>query len=182
MIVFVSGGARSGKSRFAEQYVFSLFEAKKSLGHNGSIFYIATAIRSDKEMEKRIDKHIQSRSFEWKTIEAPFDLYPAMANLAHGDIVLVDCLTIWLSNLLFEKEMPSLHVIHHFRTLLNLVKKKGLSLVVVSNDLNEGIPLKNDEVCRYIYTLELLHKEIVTLADEVIQVAAGIPLYWKMRS
>lgn len=179
MITFISGGARSGKSSFAERYTLSLYEKKKSLGQEISLHYIATAIRSDKEMESRIEKHIQSRSGEWKTIEAPFELYPVITCLSQGDIVLVDCLTVWLDNILFNHEMMRIQVTEYIINLLKFARDHSIDLVIVSNDLNEGIPLANSFVNDYIYTLESLHKEIVHFADEVIQVSAGIPMYWK---
>lgn len=179
MITFISGGARSGKSSFAEKYTLSLFEKKISSGQDVSLYYIATAIRSDKEMENRIEKHISSRSTLWKTFEAPFDLYPIVSNLSQGDVVLVDCLTVWLNNMLFEKEMKGLQLTEYFLRLLTLAGNKSIDFVMVSNDLNEGVPIANSIVRDYIYTLEELHKKIVHFADEVIQVSAGIPIYWK---
>jgi adenosylcobinamide kinase / adenosylcobinamide-phosphate guanylyltransferase len=179
MITFISGGARSGKSSFAEQYSLALFYKKKALGKACSLYYIATAIPSDKEMEKRIGKHINDRTGEWRTIEAPFDLYPVLSNFTHGDIALLDCLTVWLDNNLFGKERNKTQLTDDILNLLKMAKEQRIDLVIVSNDLNEGIPISNSFVCEYIYTLEALHKEIVPLADEVIQVTAGIPMYWK---
>lgn len=176
MIVFISGGARSGKSSFAEDFALSHYQ-KADI--NISMFYVATAISSDAEMKMRISHHIQTRSLLWNTIEAPFDLLPVFRHFKKGQIVLVDCLTIWLSNQLYERKISPIFIKNHFRQLLEIVRQKEMDLIIVSNDLNEGVPIKNRLVSQYISTLEKLHMEIINQADYAIQVVAGIPLYWK---
>lgn len=179
MIVFISGGARSGKSSFAENYALSHYQKKRLVDKNASVIYVATAIRSDSEMEERILQHIQSRSLLWNTIEAPFDLYPVFAQCKKGDVILLDCLTIWVSNQLYERHIQPLKILDTFFEVIKLAKQKEIDLLVVSNDVNEGMPLHSPLVHQYIYTLEKIHMELIYHADEAIQVVAGIPLYWK---
>lgn len=175
MIAFISGGVRSGKSSFAEDFALSLY--RKAV--DTSLVYVATAIRADSEMATRINHHIQTRSLLWNTIETPFELIPVIERLKNGDIVLIDCLTIWLSNQLYERKSSPYLIKNHIHHLLEIVRKKNIDLIIVSNDLNEGLPLKNAFVSQYIYTLEKLHMEIICQADLAIQVVAGIPIYWK---
>src|ERR1700681_4098850 len=90
----VLGGARSGKSRYAEQEVFS---------SRPPWIYVATAEWFDDEMATRIAEHKSRRSHDWQTIDAPLDLAGALAALPRSATVLVDCLTLWLSNLMLAE-------------------------------------------------------------------------------
>jgi adenosylcobinamide kinase/adenosylcobinamide-phosphate guanylyltransferase len=179
MITFISGGARSGKSSFAEAFTLSVFQEKKLEIKHATLYYVATAMRSDKEMEKRIAYHIKDRSLLWKTVEVPFELASIFGDFSKGDVVLLDCLTIWLSNMLFEKSRQPLHILEEIRHLMACVKQKEIDLFLVSNDVNEGIPTSNNLVVTYTQTLEILHREIIQHADKAIQVIAGIPVYRK---
>ncbi|WP_187441916.1 bifunctional adenosylcobinamide kinase/adenosylcobinamide-phosphate guanylyltransferase [Sutcliffiella horikoshii] len=178
MIIFISGGARSGKSQFAEKLALSLYK-KAPTNH---LIYIATSQKSDKEMEWRIAMHKAQRGKEWKVDEEPVEIGKSIKRASDGDVVLLDCLTIWLSNMLFhgivrkEEEM-----IAEVDKWLTLAREKGLSLLIVSNDLNEEPPSSYKTVTSYIYMLELLHQHIVKQADVAVQVRVGIPKYWKGR-
>ncbi|EGL81498.1 cobalbumin biosynthesis protein [Caldalkalibacillus thermarum TA2.A1] len=173
MIIFISGGARSGKSSYAESLCMQLARPGTPL------IYLATARPLDAEMKQRIRRHRQGRARCWQTIEDGKDLNRVLKHCARGSIVLVDCLTIWLSFLLFEEGLPVVHILAKARRMLATARQKQLTLVLVSNDVNEGIPPADHEVARYIYALERLHRLCVAEADHAIQVVAGQVLSWK---
>lgn len=192
MILFVSGGARSGKSRFAEEKAIELYERRKQEELPGRLVYVATARVTDTEMAQRIDYHQEDRSELWDTIEEPFDLTSIPGKSGIGDVLLVDCLTIWLSNMLYQTQandisfMPveigkqSNYLVSMIDSLIGGAEKKQQVIIFVSNDLNEGEPTVIEPmVSDYVYVMEKVHRHIVDRADSAIQVIAGIPLEWK---
>lgn len=179
MICFISGGARSGKSQFAEQTALSYFEQMKKVHHNATLHYMATAKKSDEEMEERIRIHQQDRGQTWHTIEESYYLEPILSNFKKGDVILLDCLTIWLSNVMFERGYRLEEVEKSVNGWLSIAREKQFQLLIVSNDVNEGISHRDEVVQRYMYTLQRLHNLIVQQSDIAVQVQAGIPLFWK---
>lgn len=179
MIIFISGGARSGKSHIAERIAVSIFNKMKESDQKGNLYYIATAKRSDLEMEERIRLHQQDRLKEWQTIEASADLSSVLVNFKKNDVILIDCLTIWLSNVMFELEYSTQNIEDTVYSWLSLAKEKQFDLIFVSNDVNEGTPHPDQGVLTYMYTLQRIHQNIVERAEAVVQVIAGIPVYWK---
>ena len=174
MIAFISGGARSGKSQFAENMALSLKKDKK-----GTIYYLATARKSDEEMVERILIHRREREKIWSTVEEPYDLEKILKNCDRHDVILIDCLTIWLSNVMFDLRYELTKLEEEVLCWIRLAIKKQFSLVIVSNEVNEGIPLSDEFVLTYIYSLQKLHQLIVKHADVAVEVQAGIPTYWK---
>ncbi len=154
-LTLVLGGARSGKSRHAE----SLFQ-------RGPRAYVATAQAFDDEMRARIAAHRADRADAgWTTIEEPLDL---VAALAVDQPVLVDCLTLWLSNLLLaDRPIPSLDAALAARTH---------GTVLVSNEVGLGIVPDNALARRFRDEAGRMHQHLATLADSVTLVVAGIPM------
>ncbi|MFA9558472.1 bifunctional adenosylcobinamide kinase/adenosylcobinamide-phosphate guanylyltransferase [Evansella sp. AB-rgal1] len=179
MIVFVSGGARSGKSSFAEELANESYYSVKGKFSKSCLYYVATAKRTDKEMDNRINIHQQRRSGQWETIEEPYDIANLLLELNKGDVVLFDCLTIWLSNRMFDLNDAFDQIKVKFQSWLKIAKEREIVFIIVSNDLNEGVPIPNQTVHNYIYNLENLHQEIILYSDQVIQMIAGLPTYWK---
>ncbi|WP_416148842.1 bifunctional adenosylcobinamide kinase/adenosylcobinamide-phosphate guanylyltransferase [Salipaludibacillus sp. HK11] len=192
MIVFVSGAARSGKSRFAEEKALEIYREQKSA--TAELVYVATSRKTDHEMIERIRFHQEDRSESWQTIEEPFDLTSVPLKTGMGDVVLVDCLTIWLSNMLYQTDPhsylfsatmkgesnQSYYLINLIDRFIDLAKVKQQTLIFVTNDLNEGEQTLVDAmVSEYIYVLEKIHQHIVDRADSAVQVIAGIPIDWK---
>nr|WP_240948592.1 bifunctional adenosylcobinamide kinase/adenosylcobinamide-phosphate guanylyltransferase [Bacillus sp. RO1] len=178
VIIFISGGARSGKSHFAERLALSLHKKEPT----NNLVYLATSQNSDKEMEGRIAMHKDQRGKEWKVEEVPVEVARSIMRANKGDVVLLDCLTIWLSNMIFHGIVGNEEeIVAEVDKWLTLARKKGLSLLIVSNDLNEEPPSCYKTVTSYIYMLELLHQHIVKQADVAVQVRVGIPKYWKGR-
>jgi adenosylcobinamide kinase / adenosylcobinamide-phosphate guanylyltransferase len=179
MILFISGGARSGKSHYAEQTALSYFHKMKEETLKGSLIYLATAKKSDDEMEERIRMHQEDRGTDWKTVEDAFHLEAILGTCKKGDVILIDCLTIWLSNVLFELEYSVERIENTVNRWLYLARIKQFHLLIVSNDVNEEIPSTDEAVLTYMYTLQRLHQTIVQQSNLAVQVQAGIPTYWK---
>jgi adenosylcobinamide kinase/adenosylcobinamide-phosphate guanylyltransferase len=163
----VLGGARSGKSGFAE----ALGETIKA-----DLVYIATAEVRDVEMAQRIDLHRSSRSTRWRTVEAPISLPDAIAETAGPDaIVLVDCLTIWLSNIM----LSNTPVDDAEGRLAAAVANAPGRIILVSNEVGLGIVPDNALARRFRDAQGRLNQRMARHADLVVFVAAGLPLYLK---
>nr|WP_316654619.1 bifunctional adenosylcobinamide kinase/adenosylcobinamide-phosphate guanylyltransferase [uncultured Gellertiella sp.] len=165
--VLVLGGARSGKSRFAEDLVLS-----SGLGRH----YLATGRAWDEEMRARIDKHRDDRGPGWVTVEEPVDLVSALVAIdAPENIVLVDCLTLWVTNLMLEeRDMAA-----EFASLAAFVARARARLVFVTNEVGLGIVPENRMARVFRDHAGRLHQMIAAIADEVYFIAAGLPLKMK---
>jgi adenosylcobinamide kinase / adenosylcobinamide-phosphate guanylyltransferase len=164
-LTFVLGGARSGKSRYAESLITAL---------PAPWTYVATAEAGDEEMAARIKSHRERRGTQWRTIEAPRDLAQALSACGDGP-VLVDCLTLWLSNLMLaeaniEKETAQLEK--------TLVAARG-PFVLVANEVGSGIVPSYPLGRRFRDLQGLLNQRIAACAERVILMVAGLPLLVK---
>ena len=156
-LTLVIGGARSGKSRFAE----SLCKVPRT--------YIATAQAFDDEMTQRIAKHRLDRGREWNTIEAPLDLAAAVTT-AQGD-VLVDCLTLWLTNLVMnEKECET-----EIAALLEALNRTTHKIIIVSNELGLGLVPEHGLSRRFRDQHGWMNQRVAAAAQCVVFMVAGIP-------
>jgi adenosylcobinamide kinase / adenosylcobinamide-phosphate guanylyltransferase len=161
------GGARSGKSRFAE----SLVEASGL-----KPVYIATGQGLDDEMAERIDRHRQRRAQQWRTVEAAIELPAAVRKEARpGNMLLVDCVTMWISNLMMAK----LDVAGELDLLITAVAGRKAPVVLVSDEVGLGIVPDNVSARAFRDHAGMANQAIARLADEVYLVAAGIPLRLK---
>jgi adenosylcobinamide kinase/adenosylcobinamide-phosphate guanylyltransferase len=163
--ILITGGIKSGKSRFA-------FKLARETGKGEKIF-IATARPIDEEMEKKIEKHKEERGSDFKTIEAPIHLGNALGEVRHSTVV-IDCLTLWLSNLFFElKEEEKLREIE---SLIEELNKYDGNAIVVTNEVGWGI-IPADEISRrYQSELGSLNQRIADICDEVYVLISGIAL------
>ncbi|WP_411036657.1 bifunctional adenosylcobinamide kinase/adenosylcobinamide-phosphate guanylyltransferase [Shinella sp. BYT-45] len=165
--VLVLGGARSGKSAFAERLV-----AETGLSRH----YIATGRAFDDEMRQRIARHRQDRGNGWKTHEEPLALAARISDVARADrAVLVDCLTLWITNLMLEER----DVAAEFGGLLAAIRTAPGRLVFVSNEVGLGIVPENRMAREFRDHAGRLHQEVAALVPEVYFVAAGLPLKMK---
>ncbi|MBC7281230.1 bifunctional adenosylcobinamide kinase/adenosylcobinamide-phosphate guanylyltransferase [Hoeflea sp.] len=166
-VTLVLGGARSGKSAFAE----SLVETAAA-----SWLYIATGQAWDEEMRDRIASHQSRRGQGWETIEAPLDLAQALADHARPDRpILVDCLTLWVTNLMLGEH----DIAQAFDGLAATLPGLEGPVVFVSNEVGLGIVPDNAMARAFRDHAGRLHQSIAGLADEVHFVAAGLPLKMK---
>ncbi|MFY0990814.1 bifunctional adenosylcobinamide kinase/adenosylcobinamide-phosphate guanylyltransferase [Halomonas sp. C05BenzN] len=174
MIAFVGGGARSGKSTFAERLARQWHRER-----GGQRCYLATARASDDEMAARILRHRHERGDGWITLEAPLAIDEALAGIEAGSTVLLDCLTLWASQWLFagggsEAEGEAL-----LARVIERARARDIALVVVSNDINEDLPPRHPGAWRYLAFLQRLHRQLAREADRVVEVVAGLPIDWK---
>ncbi len=168
----IFGGARSGKSRRAEEIVDHLAKL-----HAGACkVYIATAEVFDDEMAARVAKHRARRDESWTTRDVPLDLAETLErDINTDDIVLVDCLTLWLSNLMGAE----LDVVSETEKLLNSIAASPARLVFVSNEVGHGIVPDNVLARRFRDAQGLLNQKIAASVAHVEFVAAGLPLQLK---
>mgnify|MGYP003676043658 CR=1 FL=1 len=177
MIVFISGGARSGKSEVAEQRAVSA-------AGGSSCYYLATADVYDEEMAERVARHRQSRheqwqNVQWKTIEAPLRIDQAIAKVPDGSVVLLDCLTLWASQVLYASELSEEAGLALLANALSDARSRRMHLMIVSNDINEALPPTDAETWRYLAFLQRAHRWLAAEADSVVEVIAGCAVEWK---
>ncbi|RJE80066.1 bifunctional adenosylcobinamide kinase/adenosylcobinamide-phosphate guanylyltransferase [Paracoccus sp. JM45] len=160
-IILVTGGARSGKSALAERLV-ARFEMPK--------IYIATAEPRDGEMGERILKHQQSRGNGWHTVEEPFDLAGALFATDGQGVRLVDCLTLWMSNMMGQADIGA---------LVMTLRQQSCPVVFVTNELGQGIVPDNALARRFRDDHGLMNQMIGDVADQVWMSVSGQPLRLK---
>ena len=163
--LLILGGARSGKSRFAVT----------GLPARGRVTVIATAEARDEDMAARISRHQAERSPQWATIEAPVDLVPRLSDaLAAADTVVVDCLTLWVSNLMLRGEDDAA-IQKEAEALAALVAAPPAELRVVSNEVGLGVHPPTVEGLRFRDVLGLVNQRVAMAAHRVVLMVAGLP-------
>ena len=170
-VTLVLGGARSGKSAYAEGMIESV------LGNacEGAV-YLATARAGDAEMAARIDQHRRRRGQAWRTVEEPLDLAGALLRYAGPAFpVLADCLTLWLSNIM----EAGCDVDAETQALVAVLQEVGGPVVLVSNEVGLGIVPDNALARDFRDYAGRLHQAVAAIADRVVFVAAGVPLVMK---
>jgi len=165
-LIFITGGARSGKSSFA------LSEASNIPGAKA---YIATAEACDEEMRQRIDNHKKQRTKDWDTFEEPIKVADVIEEIkAQYSLVIIDCLTLWLSNIM----QSDADVMEEMEKLIHtLCAASPVSRVyIVSNEVGMGIVPDNELARRFRDMAGLLNQRVTEFADEVYLMVSGIPL------
>lgn len=164
----VLGGASSGKSIFAEGLVAS---------QRDKLLYLATAEALDDEMRAKLDRHRERRGPEWRTLEAPRDLGPALSEATPGEVVLLDCATMWLSNhLLAESDLAEAEA-----ALFEALAGCAAPVVVVSNEVGLSVVPENALARRFQAAQGALNQRLAARADLVVNVIAGLPQVLKGR-
>lgn len=162
------GGARSGKSSFAEQLLAKADE----------VFYLATATAIDDEMAQRILRHQQQRPGHWTVLEVPLLLTETLNSLSgRGATVLVDCLTLWLNNQLYR--FPEQNFQQLRQQLADTVANFDGRLVLVSNEVGAGVVPLGPVNRRFVDEQGWLNQQLAACCHQVVLVCAGLPLYLK---
>jgi adenosylcobinamide kinase/adenosylcobinamide-phosphate guanylyltransferase len=169
MMQLILGGARSGKSRLAEQI------AKDS---GVAVTYIATAQAFDAEMQERIHHHQVQRPEHWTVIEEPLYLANCLIELDQpNQVILVDCLTLWMSNLLMH-ENPELQR-HQCQKLLDILPILESDVILVSNETGLGVIPMGEISRKFVDESGRLHQQLGQIADKVVFCVAGFPMILK---
>jgi adenosyl cobinamide kinase/adenosyl cobinamide phosphate guanylyltransferase len=164
VITLVIGGARSGKSDFA---------LKQAARLSGNKIFIATAEAQDEEMKARIDQHRQQRPPDWLTLEVLLEIGDKLRQIDHDEaVVVLDCLTLWLANLLAARVNPE----EAFGEFLARLRDFRGVLFLVTNEVGQGIVPDNALARRFRDLAGILNKETAALAHEVYLIVAGIPV------
>jgi adenosylcobinamide kinase / adenosylcobinamide-phosphate guanylyltransferase len=168
-IILVTGGARSGKSKYAE-------ERAKQLGER--LLHLATAEAKDEEMSQRIAEHQKRRGDRWITIEEPVEMAEALLlHRGRADCAMVDCLTLWLSNLLIRRDEK--YATAKVEELIETFPQLNFHLILVTNEVGSGIVPDNPLAREFRDLSGWGNQRIAQVADEVVLMVTGIPLIAK---
>lgn len=173
----VLGAARSGKTRFALNIAKSLARE-----HESEVIYVATAEAHDAEMSERIARHRAERPSSWRTLEAPRELGRTLASIETESVIVVDCLTLWLSNALlrdFTEENPSGALPTWSREsedFLSALEHCRHALILVSNEVGGGVVPASALARRFQDEQGLLNQQVANVCERVTLVVAGLPL------
>lgn len=169
-VIFVTGGCRSGKSRYAESLCTAV---------EGPRAYIATAEIFDEEMRERVRLHREQRGDAFHTIEAPIDLAAALRSVPAGTtVVMVDCLTVWMGNLMhhlpdFDEDCSAI------LDFLQALREVSCQVVLVSNELGMGIVPESAMGRRFRDVAGRLNQRVAAIADEAYFTVSGLPMKLK---
>jgi len=178
-IVLVTGGARSGKSEVAEQLAAAF---------SGRVIYLATAGVYDDEMVHRVEKHQSRRPAHWVTVEETHWLARALMAVPCGSCVLVDCLTLWITNLLLDDSLPPQgaaevdqeeYIVNEIVRVMETARSRKLLLILVSNQVGCGVVPDNRLGRLFRDVAGRVNQQVAALADRVYLVTAGIPVELK---
>ncbi|MDH5485084.1 MAG: bifunctional adenosylcobinamide kinase/adenosylcobinamide-phosphate guanylyltransferase [Gammaproteobacteria bacterium] len=161
----ILGGARSGKSQYAQQ---------QAIDSGLQVVYVATAQAGDAEMRARIEQHKNNRPSDWQLVEEPIRLADVLQQQdGPGRCLLVDCLTLWLTNLLCHDD-PSLYEYERDR-LLTLLPGLQASVLLVSNEVGQGIVPLGELNRRFVDEAGWLHQALAAQSERVVWIMAGLP-------
>ncbi len=170
-IIFITGGCKSGKSSYALELADNITGDRK--------VFVATCTPFDDEMKERIKRHQEERSKKWRTLEAPVLLSEAISEWGlKSDIILVDCLTLWINNIMF-KNADIDEVLDNIQNLAFSLKNSCCSVVLVSNEVGSGIVPDNKLARFFRDAAGFANQKIASIADKVIWMVAGIPVVIK---
>jgi adenosylcobinamide kinase/adenosylcobinamide-phosphate guanylyltransferase len=164
--LLIVGGARSGKSRFAVE----------RLSPDARVVFVATAEARDEDMAKRIARHRADRPQRWSTVEAPCDLVSRLRGLEGAyDGVLVDCLTLWVANLLLRGDRDDA-ILDQAEALAGLIGRRRSSFTLVSNEVGQGVHPETAIGLRFRDLQGSVNQRVAAVCDTVVLMVAGIPL------
>lgn len=170
-IIVITGGQRSGKSVFAENI---------ALGMSTHPTYLATSKVFDEEMRRRVEIHQKRRSTHWRNIEAPLSI--EALSFSPNEVVLIDCLTLWATNWLFDKKENIDEALTALKSQIELLKKAGTILIMVTNEIGLGGISSNTLQRKFTDLQGMINQYVSSIADEVYMVISGIPVKIKSQS
>jgi len=169
-ITLLLGGARSGKSQFAQD----------RLTGEGRVAFIATAEGLDEEMRQRIARHRAERPAGWTTLEVPLELEETILQCSGKfDVILVDCLTLWTSNLMMAEDSNIERISVRAAKFCDALRQVTCSVVLVSNEVGSGVVPATDSGRLFRDLLGGVNRQVAAMADKVLLLVAGYPLVVK---
>ena len=169
-MIFITGGSQSGKSRYALDYANRHFLRK---------LYLATSEALDEEMVRRIELHKKARGREWQTVEEPIEVVSRIRQYADKvDIILLDCMTLWLSNLLLRWDQEQ-KIIDEIGRLSETIREIETPLIMVSNEVGMGLVPVDPLGRRFRDLSGVANQRMAEAADTVIFMVSGIPMFLK---
>lgn len=181
-VIFITGGARSGKSRFALKLADSLHPLTSSPIQPLKA-YIATAAALDDEMKERIERHKRERGQDWDTVEEPLDIVRALNDFSEYSVILLDCLTLWISNLMLNNREIEKDIERFLNCLGQHFTPSPLhpftspsTIIIVSNEVGMGIVPEGELARRFRDVAGMVNQKVAEIADEVYLVVSGIPM------
>ncbi len=175
------GGARSGKSAFAEQQALRLLEEGKRIHPQTCLHYVATAEPFDDEMKERISLHQARRDEQWVNHEYPVELPKALMEFKQHDVVLVDCLTVWLNNVIhyLGDNADSEQIKLKLNELTDALSQTQATVLCVSTEVGLGIVPMNALTRLYVDHSGWMNQAVARVAEQVDFVVAGLPMNLK---
>ncbi|KAA0257842.1 bifunctional adenosylcobinamide kinase/adenosylcobinamide-phosphate guanylyltransferase [Deferribacter autotrophicus] len=162
MVTLITGGIKSGKTSYA---------IKLALTYEKRI-YLATAEPFDEEMKKKIERHRAERENRFDTIEEPVEIVKVLGSIKDCDVVVLDCLTTWVNNLMYYKR----DVDNYFKELTNLLPEISYNLIIITNEVGLGIVPAGQETRRYVNFLGIINQKVAAVANNCILMVSGIPV------
>lgn len=166
-LIFVTGGARSGKSRYAQELALQLSDAP---------VYVATARHWDDDFEKRIQRHRNDRDERWTSVEE--EKYISRLNLA-GKVVVVDCVTLWLTNFFVDSKQDIDACLDACKREIDALKTRNTTYIIISNELGMGMHADTETGRKFTDLQGWMNQYIAAKADKVVFMVSGIPLIIK---
>ncbi len=171
MKTLVLGGVKSGKSRYAERQVLDWLG--RSGNRDSAVIYLATAESREDELAQRIERHRAQRPSGWRTIEEPVDIAGTIRrHSGSGHCMLVECLTLWMSNLLATEEA---HLRERVDDFVRAYTASEAEIILVSNETGLGIMPVNALARRFGDEIGVLHQRLAEISDRVVLTVAGLP-------
>jgi adenosylcobinamide kinase / adenosylcobinamide-phosphate guanylyltransferase len=169
-LILVTGGCRSGKSQFAQDYANRHFRRK---------LYLATCEALDEEMTKRIEDHKKRRGSDWQTVEEPTEIVKAIKEHANNmEVILLDCITLWLSNLLMRQKSDH-EIMNEVSRLIDTFTQDPTSFIFVSNEVGMGIVPIEPLGRRFRDLSGMANQKIGEAVQMVVFMVSGIPAFLK---
>lgn len=167
MIIYISGGVRSGKSRFAQEMALQL---------SPNPVYIATAKIGDENFKQRVIRHQQERGAEWTNFEAHRNLYLLPVE---NKTVVIDCVTLWLTNYWMDYKMNAEKVLDDFRNEIDRIAGLAGTFIIISNEIGMGVHADTEVGRKFTDLQGWANQYVASKANEAIFMVSGLPLYLK---